>query len=305
MINLEQINYPLILDGGLSNVLEEQGCDLNHQLWSAKMIINNPEAIIKSHLRYLEAGAACITTSSYQATIQGFMDLGLNAADSEILLLRSVELAEKARLNFLNKKKSDSPIYIAASMGPYGAYLADGSEYKGKYSISEADLKMFHVKRIKILESSNADFLAFETIPSLLEIEILSKILTTSAKPSWVSFSCRDAVHLNDGEKISKAAKLLANHPTVFAIGVNCTAPQHISEIIQTLQASAPDKKIIVYPNSGEVYDVDSKSWFGISDPVLFQKMAKEWLRLGADILGGCCRIGPKHIVKIKDLINS
>lgn len=305
MVNLDKINFPLILDGGLSNVLEAQGCDLNHKLWSAKMIINNPEAIVKTHLSYLDAGAACISTSSYQATVPGFMDLGATRSEAENLLLRSVALAEEARFTFLNQKKNNYPIYIAASMGPYGAFLADGSEYKGKYSVSEEELESFHLKRIKILEKSNADFLAFETIPSLVEIKILSKILMKSTKPSWVSFSCKDAHHINDGEKISDAAKLLVHHPNVFAIGVNCTAPQYISEIIQTLKTSAPDKKIIVYPNSGEVYDVDTKSWSGISDPAVFQKMAVEWLESGADILGGCCRIGPDHIRKIKAIINS
>jgi len=305
MVNLKKLKYPIILDGGLSNVLEAQGCDLNHKLWSAKMIINNPEAIVKTHLSYLEAGAACITTSSYQATVAGFMDLGATKSEAEKLLLLSVALAEEARSTFLNQNKNNDPIYIAASIGPYGAFLADGSEYKGKYSLSEEELETFHLKRIKILEASNADFLAFETIPSLVEIKILSKILMKSTKPSWVSFSCKDARHLNDGEKISDAAKLLAHHPTVFAIGVNCTAPQYISDIIQTLKTSAPEKKIIVYPNSGEVYDVDTKSWSGISDPAVFQKMAVEWLDSGVDILGGCCRIGPDHIRKIKTVINS
>lgn len=300
MVNLEQVNYPLILDGGLSNVLEELGCDLNHKLWSAKMIINNPKAIIKTHLRYLEAGADFITTCSYQATIQGFMNLGLNLMEAEKLLLYAVTLAEEARSKFLNQSKSSRPIYIAASIGPYGAYLADGSEYNGQYAIDEGDLKKFHTNRIKILEKSNADFLAFETIPSFLEVKTLSKILMKSAKPCWISFSCRDDVHLNDGEKISKAAGLLKHHPNVFAIGVNCTPPQYISKIIQTLKKSAPDKKIIIYPNSGEVYNPESKSWYGLSDPAVFQKMAIEWLALGADILGGCCRIGPEHIRKIK-----
>jgi homocysteine S-methyltransferase len=305
MVNPKKLKYPIILDGGLSNVLEAQGCDLNHKLWSAKMIINNPEAIVKTHLSYLEAGAACITTSSYQATVAGFMDLGATKSEAEKLLLLSVALAEEARSTFLNQNKNNDPIYIAASIGPYGAFLADGSEYKGKYSLSEEALESFHLKRIKVLETSNADFLAFETIPSLVEIKILSKILMKSTKSSWVSFSCKDAHHLNDGEKISDAAKLLAHHPTVFAIGVNCTAPQYISEIIQTLKTSAPDKRIIVYPNSGEVYDVNTKSWSGISDPDVFQKMAIEWLESGADILGGCCRIGPDHIRKINTVINS
>ncbi len=303
MIKLKNIKYPLILDGGMSNVLEDQGCDLNHKLWSAKIIETNPQAIVNCHLSYLEAGANCITTAGYQATVKGFMELGFGLKAAKDLVLRSVELAEKAKSEFLTNKSFKDNIYVAASMGPYGAYLADGSEYKGAYSISEKELESFHLEQIKILDASKADFLAFETIPSLVEIKILSRLLIDTAKPAWISFSCKDELYLNDGEKISKAANLLANHPSVFAIGVNCTAPKHITSIIKTLKNSAPDKRVIVYPNSGEVYLADSKSWQGISDPNLFQRMAKEWFKSGADILGGCCRIGPDHIRKIKALI--
>ena len=186
--------------------------------------------------------------------------------------------------------------------GPYGAILADGSEYRGDYTISEKALKDFHAKRIQLLATTKADFFGFETIPSLMEVKVLSQLLAYSTKPSWVSFSCKDELHLNDGNKISEAAKLLVNTSTVFAIGVNCTSPKYISAIIDNLKQSAPDKKIIVYPNSGEVYHVQSKSWLGVSDPFSFEKMAQEWLEKGADIIGGCCRIGPQHIERIKDL---
>jgi len=305
MIKLKSIKYPLILDGGMSNVLEDQGCDLNHKLWSAKIIETNPQAIINCHLTYLEAGANCITTAGYQATVKGFMELGCGLKAAKELVLRSVELAEKAKSEFLINNSIKNNIYIAASMGPYGAYLADGSEYRGAYTISEKELASFHLEQIKILDASNADFLAFETIPSLVEIKALSGLLIDTVKPAWISFSCKDELYLNDGEKISTAAKLLANHPSVFAIGVNCTAPKYITRIIQTIKNSAPNKQVIVYPNSGEVYRADSKSWQGISDPNLFQTMAKEWFESGADILGGCCRIGPDHIRKIKALVKS
>ena len=305
MIKLKNIKYPLILDGGMSNVLEDQGCDLNHKLWSAKIIESNPQAIVNCHLTYLEAGANCITTAGYQATVKGYLELGYGLITAKELVLRSVQLAEKAKSEFLTKNKIKDNIYIAASMGPYGAYLADGSEYNGAYTISEKELESFHVEQIKLLHASNADFLAFETIPSLIEIKVLSRLLIDTVKPAWVSFSCKDELYLNDGEKISEAAKILANHPSVFAIGVNCTAPKYITSIIQNLKNSAPDKRVVVYPNSGEVYLTESKSWQGISDPNLYQRMAEEWFESGADILGGCCRIGPDHIRKIKALIES
>lgn len=302
MIKGKNISFPVILDGGLSNVLESMGCDLDHKLWSARLIKSNPEAIIKAHLCYLEAGATCITTSGYQASVQGFMDMGATREQARQLMLDAVSLAVTARKQFLNSTGLKRSIYIAASLGPYGAYLANGAEYTGDYKVSAAQLIKFHKERLDILETSKADFLAFETIPSLMEVEVLSELLRNSAKPSWVSFSCKDGAHLNDGHKIHDAVKILADHSTVFAIGVNCTAPKYINQIIEVLKNEAPDKKIVVYPNSGEVYHAKSRSWIGVADPVLFGEMAEEWLANGADIIGGCCRIGPDHILKIKDL---
>lgn len=299
---LTKIKYPLILDGGLSNVLEGFGCDLNHRLWSAKLLIDQPELILRAHLTYLEAGANCISSAGYQASIEGFIKTGLSRLEAERLILRSVELAEEARDIFLRNNNTEKQIYIAASMGPYGAILADGSEYRGHYAISEKALKDFHAKRIELLATSNADFFGFETIPSMPEVKVLSELLTRFTKPSWISFSCKDELHLNDGNKISEAAKLLVNNANVFAIGVNCTSPKYISAIIDILKQSVPEKKIIVYPNSGEVYHVQSKSWLGVSDPFSFEKMAQEWREKGADIIGGCCRIGPDHIQRIRGL---
>lgn len=299
---LTKIKYPLILDGGLSNVLEEFGCDLNHRLWSARLLIDEPELILRAHLTYLEAGANLISSAGYQASLEGFIKTGLSPLEAERLILRSVELAEEARDIYLRNNNTEKKIYIAASMGPYGAILADGSEYRGHYAISEKALKDFHAKRIELLATSNADFFGFETIPSMPEVKVLSELLSRFTKPSWISFSCKDELHLNDGNKISEAAKLLANNTSVFAIGVNCTSPKYISGIIEVLKQSVPEKKIIVYPNSGEVYHVQSKSWLGVSDPFSFEKMAQEWREKGADIIGGCCRIGPEHIQRIRDL---
>ena len=299
---LTKIKYPLILDGGLSNVLEGFGCDLNHRLWSARLLIDEPELILRAHLTYLEAGANLISSAGYQASLEGFIKTGLSPLEAERLILRSVELAEEARDIYLRNNNTEKKIYIAASMGPYGAILADGSEYRGHYAISEKALKDFHAKRIELLATSNADFFGFETIPSMPEVKVLSELLSRFTKPSWISFSCKDELHLNDGNKISEAAKLLVNNTSVFAIGVNCTSPKYISGIIEVLKQSVPEKKIIVYPNSGEVYHVQSKSWLGVSDPFSFEKMAQEWREKGADIIGGCCRIGPEHIQRIRDL---
>jgi homocysteine S-methyltransferase len=290
------ITYPLLLDGGLSNELERQGCDLNQNLWSAKLLESNPEAIILAHLAYLESGAGCIITSSYQATLPGFMAIGYDERFASELILKSVQLAEEARNRFLSLHPQASKPLIAASIGPYGAYLANGSEYRGDYAISDQELTAFHQPRINLLDHSTADILACETIPSFQEAKVLSEILAHAKRPAWISFSCKDGKHISDGTPIKKCAAYLAHHPTVFAIGVNCTSPEFISALIRSIKTKSADKKIIVYPNSGAVYHADSKTWSGLSDPSSCALMVKEWIGLGADIIGGCCGIGPEQI---------
>lgn len=301
---IEKIKYPLLIDGGLSNELEKQGCNLNDKLWSARMLEINPDAIIKAHHSYLSAGAQCITTASYQASIEGFMSLGYDYKQAEAFILMSVQLAEKAIDSFMTTKPGILRPIIAASIGPYGAYLADGSEYTGNYGISDTDLRKFHENRIGILDGSNADIFACETIPSFQEVKVLAEILRNTNKPAWVSFSCKDESHINDGTLIKECVAFLAQYSNIFAIGVNCTAPKYISGLIETIKSEIGTQKIIIYPNSGEAYNAKNKQWVGISDPNLFIKMAKEWLDLGADIIGGCCRIGTHHIYQMNKSIN-
>lgn len=181
--------------------------------------------------------------------------------------------------------------------------MADGSEYQGNYRVSDETLRLFHIERIKILDYSNADILACETIPSLQEAQVLLDLLNHVCKPVWISFSCKDEEHLNDGSKIKNIVSIFRNHPKVFALGVNCTNPKYISGIIKCIKASAGNKKIIVYPNSGEAYNAKSKTWLGLSEPKLFVKMTREWSILGADIIGGCCRISTTHIRKMSELL--
>jgi len=295
--------YPLIIDGGLSNVLEEQGCDINHKLWTASLLEKNPDAIVQAHLDYIKSGAQCITTSSYQASIPGLIAIGYNRNSAEKLILKSILLAEIAIKAALDSGAIDNQPLIAASVGPYGAYLADGSEYHGNYGLPDKTLRDFHLDRIKILDSSNADILACETIPSFQEARILSDILFHVDKPAWISFSCKNGQHLNDGSKINECVAIFRNHPKVFAVGVNCTNPKYISDLIPNIKASCGHNKIIVYPNSGEVYNAKNKTWGGLSDLKHFVEMSKEWTKLGADIIGGCCRIGPEHIRRISNIL--
>ena len=296
---MRHIDYPLLLDGGLSNVLETKGCDLNHKLWTAELLISNPEAIIETHLEYLESGAKCITTSGYQASIQGLRDLGFEQDYIEELILKPVALAKEAIQRYADEYPDNIKPLIAASIGPYGAYLGDGSEYKGNYGLSDLELRYFHERRINLLDSSSADLLAIETVPSFQEARVLTELLSHTKTPAWISFSCIDGKHLCDGTPISEACLFLNSVEQVFAIGANCTAPKHTSSLIREIKTHAPSKRIIVYPNSGEVFNSVDKSWTGISDPKAYAPQAIQWINEGADIIGGCCRIGPEHIQEI------
>ncbi len=167
--------------------------------------------------------------------------------------------------------------------------------------VSDQVLRDFHSERIKLLDTTHASFLACETIPSFQETKVLSEILMDTKKKAWITFSCKDEQHTNDGTPIKECATFLSNHPNVFAIGVNCTAPQHIAGLIKELKANAGSKKIVIYPNSGEVFQAKTKTWFGLADPQAFAMQSQEWMALGVDIIGGCCRIGPEHISQLRD----
>lgn len=300
MIILDE-SGPIILDGGLSNVLEALGHDLNHELWTAKLIDENPAAIVEAHLAYLTAGARIITTASYQASLPGLKNLGFGQDEAEALILKSVEIAEEAIIQHLKGHPTAIRPLIAASIGPYGAYLADGSEYRGNYGIGASDLDTFHRKRIQLLDKTNADLLACETIPSFEEARVLTKILKETNKPSWVSFSCKDDRLINDGTSIEKAVALFAENPQVIALGINCTPPKFITGLIQRIKKTVPEKEVIVYPNSGEAYNAATKQWAKLTEMHAFAVIAQEWRALGAQFIGGCCRIGPNQIKELSE----
>ncbi len=293
---------PLILDGGLATQLEAQGYSLDSQLWSALLLRDDPRAIVDAHLAFFEAGAHCTISASYQATRSGLMTLGLSASEAQALIVKSVELAVAAREEFLvAKPKTSGPLLVAASVGPYGAPLGDGSEYTGDYGVDDTALIEFHRERLSWLDHSGADLLACETIPSLQEAKVLQGLLMEVDSPAWVSFSCRDGTHLNDGTPIEVCARLFKGHPRVRAIGINCTSPIYINELIGEIKKVDPTQKVVVYPNSGEIYDASNNSWHGTSSPIECGEAAQTWRQSGADIIGGCCRMGPEHIKSIKE----
>lgn len=291
--------YPLVvLDGALATELEARGCDLRDELWSARILIEAPELIKQVHADYFAAGADVATTASYQATFESFAQRGLSRDEAAGLMRLSVQLARDARDEFCatpaNHANRPRPL-VAASVGPYGAYLADGSEYRGDYGLSEVELTDFHRERMAVLIDAGADLLACETIPCAIEARAITHLLDEfPGIYAWISYSARDGGHTNQGEPIAEAVAAAA-HPQVAAVGINCTAPHFIPDLIRAIRG-ATDKPILVYPNSGEEYDSVAMTWRGQSECDAYATDAAGWHRLGARLIGGCCRTTPAHI---------
>lgn len=297
-------DVPLILDGGLATQLEAQGCDIGNALWSASLLQTNPDEIVAATRAYLEVGAECVATASYQASREGFATVGLSAMDADELMLLSVTLAERARDEYLEAHPECTFVpLIAASLGPYGAMLHDGSEYQGDYGVAAGTLRQFHASRLALFDNSGADVLALETIPSRLEAEVLAELLADCATPAWISFSCRDGAHVVDGTPIEEVAALFGEHPRVAAVGINCTPPQFAPELVRRIRAVVPGKAVIAYPNSGETYRVEDNAWSGTVTPGDCAAAARRWVEAGASIVGGCCRMGPEHIQAMRSVL--
>lgn len=290
----------MILDGGLATELQARGCDISGPLWSACVLCAAPETIEQLHCDFYAAGADCATTASYQASYEGFAGIGLGADETTRLLRLSVELARSARSRHLRDHPEDRrTLFVAASVGPYGAILHDGSEYRGDYDLSVAQLVAFHERRFEVLASAGADFLACETIPLLEEarayIELLKRHPMAQA---WLSFTSPDGVHTSHGEPLIECARLIDPVPNVLAIGVNCVKPEIVGEAIRALSAGT-GKPIVVYPNSGECWEADHERWHG-SPGSSIAALAPAWILAGAHHLGGCCRVGPGEIARLR-----
>lgn len=301
--NILQSYQPMILDGALATEFEKLGCDLNDPLWSAKVLLEQPQLIQQVHRQYFEAGADCAITASYQASFDGFARRGLSTERAAELMRLSVQLAAAARDDFWTEsapRNRPKPI-IAASIGSYGAFLADGSEYRGNYGLTETQLKDFHRPRIAVLADSGADILACETIPCLLEAQALTHLLTEFPQiTAWISFTAKDENHISQGETLADCADWLDAAPQIVAVGINCSPPKYLTGLIKSA-ASKTTKPIIVYPNSGESYCAEHKKWQGSGEYQTYHQLSQQWYQSGAKIIGGCCRTTPADIRQIAD----
>lgn len=291
----------VLLDGAMATELEARGCDLADSLWSAKVLMENPQLIYDVHLDYFRAGAQVAITASYQATPEGFAARGLDETQSRALIARSVELARQARDAYRAENPAAKGLLIAGSIGPYGAYLADGSEYRGDYQRSAQAFQDFHRPRIDALLESGADLLACETLPSFDEIRALAQLLVEyPVAQAWFSFTLRDSQHLSDGTPLRDVLAFLADYPQILAVGINCIALENTVDALSYLhsQTSLP---LVVYPNSGEHYDAVTKTWHHHGEAcATLEGYLPEWLAAGAKLIGGCCRTTPKDIAALK-----
>jgi homocysteine S-methyltransferase len=287
---------PAVLDGALATELEAQGHDLSDPLWSARLLADDPAAIAAVHRAYRAAGAQVLTTAGYQASADGFAARGLSAAAADALLRRSVELARVA---------ADGAL-VAASCGPYGALLAGGEEYSGDYgSATEATLEDFHTRRLRAVLAAGPDCVACETIPRASEAAVLCRVLDRLEAPeAWISFSCRDGRTTSHGEPIEEAVATAGGSARVVAVGVNCTAPEHVDELLARA-GTATDRPLVAYPNSGRAWDAGTRRWTSAGAATLAPDVVRAWTAAGARMIGGCCGLGPAAVSAIAAALRS
>lgn len=292
----EQLNRgPVVSDGAMATELEKRGVATNSALWSATAMLDHPDAIQAVHQSYLDAGAKIMTTNTYQANVPAFEQAGIAATQARQLIQQAVTIAHTAR-----DASHVTDAVIAGSIGPYGVYLADGSEYTGAYQLTPSAYQDFHRERLALIMAAGVDVLALETMPRLDEVQALVQLITTTwtQQPYWVSFSIKDPQTLCDGTSLAVAAKWVAAQPNVVAVGVNCTTLENIAPALTTLKAAVA-VPLIVYPNSGDQYDPVTKTWQETHLSHQFASFVPQWLAAGARIIGGCCRTTPKDIATV------
>jgi homocysteine S-methyltransferase len=300
---LETQGY-VVVEGGLATELERRGADLADPLWSARQLVEGPDLIREVHEAYFAAGADIAVSASYQASVAGFAARGIGFQDAVRLMALSVELAKEARERYWHDpaRRGEGRAWplVAASIGPYGASLADGSEYRGNYAISRQELADFHGPRLAAVMTARPDLLAIETIPSAEEAALVLELLAAWPEiRAWVSFTCNDSSRIGDGRPVADAIGSVEGHPLVAAVGFNCVPPSLAEEL---LGAAAPvtEKPLVIYPNSGERWDAERRHWVPGESPFDFGAGARRWRERGARLIGGCCRTDPGTIQTIR-----
>lgn len=288
----------LVLDGAMSTALEKQGIDTNTDLWTAVALEKDLNKVYRVHMNYFKAGAQMTITDTYQANVQAFEKDGYSEDQAQKMIADAVKIAKKARDDF--EKQTGIHNYVAASVGSYGAYLAEGDEFRGDYDLTKKQCLDFHLPRLKVLLENKPDFLAIETQPKLDEVVVLLDWLKENAPkmPVYVSFTLHDTTKISDGTPLKKVMEKLNEYDQVFAVGANCFKPFFATAAIDKMREFTK-KTIIIYPNLGGVYDEFERKWIPFNAKFDFGKLSKEWYEHGARIIGGCCSTGVKEITQI------
>jgi homocysteine S-methyltransferase len=285
-VSLPLLQSFTVLDGGLSTVLEEMGERPSGFLWTAAALVDRPSLLTEAHRRYVRAGADVVITASYQASESGFVAAGLSASQARSALASTTDLARAA-----------GAACVAASVGPFGACLADGSEYHGRYEAGWDDVRAFHRRRLRVLVESAPDVFAVETMPGANEARIvLEELRALTDAPAWVSFTCDGPRTTCAGDRITDAVDAVAS--MVDAVGVNCTAPVHVTSLLRGA-ADATGLPLVAYPNHGAAWDSEAKCWVGAADGTDLPLHLDEWLGAGARLVGGCCGVGTRGIAAL------
>ncbi len=286
---------PIVIDGGLSTQLQLLGQDIDGELWTGRALLEDPSAVTRAHADFIRAGADVVITASYQVARQGFVEAGMTREDADEALTSSVSAARAA--------SHGTDARVAASVGPFGAILHDGSEYRGNYGLSRADLTAFHRERIEVLVAARPDLLAVETIPDALEAEALAEVLGEFDDiPAWMSFSTADGERLWAGQSIEDAVRIATRAPNVMAVGVNCTDPRNVSDLIGRICA-VTDLPVVVYPNAGGAWDAGTGEWRGHDESPFVPVGVRSWLSSGARAIGGCCGTDDRTIRRIASVL--
>ena len=295
-------NHTVVLDGAMSTPLERLGADTNNDLWTAKALIDNEELVYEVHKMYFEAGADLIITDTYQANVQAFEKVGYSEKEARNLIKKAVKIAQKARDDYENRTGKHN--YIAGTIGPYGAYLANGSEYRGDYELSVEEYQQFHLPRIEELVNAGVDILAIETQPKLDEVLAILELLKEKypQQKVYVSYTLSDDDTISDGTPLPRAIHALEDYSQVIAVGINCVKLELVEPALKNMK-EITDKHLIVYPNSSAVYDPKSKTWSQPKTSATFEELIPNWYEAGARIIGGCCTTGPKEIKTVADFI--
>jgi len=289
-----------LIDGGLSTALEEAGHKLDGRLWTARLLVDDPEAIVAAHLAFLRAGARVLVTSSYQASVEGFVAAGVRLEEAIELVHATTALAIEARRRFADEEPAGAAdVLIAASVGPYGATLGDGSEYRPAV-IEDAMLVSFHASRLRLLIETQPDLLAIETIASAREARaILTALDSLPPIPAWVTFTCCDDATTWGGDAIEDAVAAAVSGSSVIAVGVNCTAPADVAPLLERI-ACVTDLPLVAYPNGGQGWNAAEKEWHGPLRDFSADELAA-WIALGVRYVGGCCGVGPTAIAVLSE----